>query len=434
MRKLKVVALVLAIVMLFAGCSLVSPDEERIAMQVIATVNGVQIYNYEVNEEDVASDVQQTLYYSGMSERDLTPEQLEEIYNDHRNYLLEGLVNDEVMLQKAAELGFVLTVEEKADLMVSAKAHFDSVRDSFVTQIEAEIAEAAAEEAGEEAVAETTEIELVEETDPAVVAEAEARLQELLEESKLSLDIYYEYLCEQELITKVRDYMIGLTEVSEQDARAWYDQTLAIQQEEMDEQAGSFEGLVYANKIYTYVPARVVAVRDVLLGFEQEESADLQAVYDEDDMGTYEDLLGLLLLSSGDYIAMAVDIKARMEDGEAIDDIVAELSVDAQFISEPNGAKGYVVDPRTETYSAEFVEAAQGLVSVGDVSDPVADYKGVHVLQLIEVYTPGVVAFDVLKELIKTALQPGAEQDMYLQMLDAWIEEADIEYFYNRMG
>ena len=146
MRKIKVVALLLALVMLLAGCSLVSPDEERIAMQVVATVNGTQIYNYEVSEEDVAASVQQTLYYSGMSENDLTPEQLEETYNDHRTFLLEQLVNDEVMLQKAAELGFVLTEDEKAEIMVIAIDYFDSVRESIVAQIKAENAEAAGED------------------------------------------------------------------------------------------------------------------------------------------------------------------------------------------------------------------------------------------------------------------------------------------------
>ena len=444
MKKIKVVALLLAVVMLFAGCSLVSPDEERIAMQVIATVNGVQIYNYEVNEDDVADSVAQMLYYSGMSEKDLTSEQLEEVYNDQRTYMVEALVGDEVMLQKAAELGYVLTEAEKADLMVSAIEHFDSVRDSFVTQIETEIAEAAAEAAGEdgeeEAVEEATEQvdeeAVVEETPPApaVVAEADARLANLLEESRLSLDIYFEYLCEQELISKVRDYMTGLTQVTEQDAKAWYDQTLAIQQGEMDEQAGSFEELIYANKIYTYVPARVVAVRDVLIGFDDELALEAKDMYNSENREGYDDFLNVLLANADDFIATASDIKARMEASESIDDIVAQMSVDMPNISDPSPSMGYLIEDRTTTYSAELIAAAQGLENVGDVSEPFADYDGVHVLQLVQVYESGVVSFDELRDSIIKALQPGAEQDMYQQMLEAWVQEADIEYFYNRMG
>ncbi|MBT3319851.1 MAG: hypothetical protein HN948_02615 [Clostridia bacterium] len=439
MRKIKVVALLLALVMLLAGCSLVSPDEERIAMQVVATVNGTQIYNYEVSEEDVAASVQQTLYYSGMSENDLTPEQLEETYNDHRTFLLEQLVNDEVMLQKAAELGFVLTEDEKAEIMVIAIDYFDSVRESIVAQIKAENAEAAGEDDSDILVYEPgDDIDaLLEEqttTDPAVLAEAEARLQALLEESRLSIDIYFDYLCEQELISKVRDYMTGQAEVTDQDAQTWYDQTLAIQQEEMDAEPGVFESLVYSKKIYTYVPGRIVAVREVILAFDEVQSSDVQALYTVDDMDAYDDMIDLILTSSGDHLTMAADIKARMQAGETIEDIVTELSVDAAYIAEPNTEKGYLIDSRTLAYSAEFVEAALGLQSIGDVSEVVVDYKGVHVLQLIKVYESGVVSFDDLKDSILTALLPSAEQDMYQQMLETWVEEADVKYFYNRLG
>ncbi len=347
-------------------------------------------------------------------------------------------MNDEVMLQKAAELGYVLTESEKADLMVSAVEYFDSVRDSFVAQIETEIADAAGEDSEILVYEPGDDIDaLLEEdapVDPAVLAEAESRLQELLEESRLSIDIYFDYLCEQELIAKVRDYMTGLTDVTEQDAKTWYDQTLAIQQEEMDAAVGSFEELVYASKIFTYVPARVVAVQDVLIGFDELLSTEAKEMYNSENREGYDDFLNVLLSNSGESIGMAVSIKERIAAGESIEDIVAELSVDMPNISTPSPAKGYLIESRTTTSSAELVAAALGLENIGDVSESFVDYDGVHVLQLIEVYEPGVVTFDDLSESIKTALQPSAEQDMYQQMLEGWIEEADIKYFYNRMG
>ena len=60
----------------------------------------------------------------------MNPEDLQEMYDGQREFLLEMLVNDEVMLQKAAELGLTLTEEEKAQKMIAeqkkiAKLHGD---------------------------------------------------------------------------------------------------------------------------------------------------------------------------------------------------------------------------------------------------------------------------------------------------------------------
>jgi hypothetical protein len=437
MRKLRVVALVLACVILLAGCSLVRPDEERIAMQTVATVNGTQIYKYEVNEDSVASSVQEILYYSGQSESDYSPEQLEEMYSEQRNSILDTLVEEEVMLQKAAELGYVLTEEEKADLMVTAEEYFDRVLDSFISQIEAENAEAAGQDAAEEGDIEiiTNDPDSEEETppDPEVVAEAEERLQEVLDENRMSLEIYHEYLCEQELIGQVKEYMRGLAEVTDEDVKTWYDQTLAIQQEEMDAMNGPFEDLVSLNKIYTYVPQRIVAVRDVLIAFDETLASQAKVIYDSDDMEAYNDFMSDLLEKNSDSMTTAMNIKARIEAGEEISDIVDELSVDMENISEQSTPKGLLIDPRTTSYSSDYVEVAQGLKNIGDIAEPFANYEGVHILQLVEVYEPGVVPFEELKDSIKTALRPGAEQDKYQELLEAWVEEADIKYFYNRL-
>ena len=49
MNKLKITVLLVALIMVFSGCSLVSVDEERVANQVVASVNGEEIYKYEID-------------------------------------------------------------------------------------------------------------------------------------------------------------------------------------------------------------------------------------------------------------------------------------------------------------------------------------------------------------------------------------------------
>lgn len=437
MRKIKIVALVLVCVMLLSGCSLVSPDEEKIAMQVVATVNGVEIYKYEVeaDAEDYAR------YYYGIDPESVSEEE-RDVYQDLENSVLEDFVASEVLLQKAAELGFELTADEKAENLVRAKDYFVSIKDSFITQVEAETAQTAVEEATKETDEATEEPaeELVEEAeqaqivvDPEVLAEAEIRYQEYIVETRLTQDMYYEFLCEQDLVSQVRDYIFSLAEVTDDAVQTWYDQTLAMQQEEMDAAAGSFESLVNANSIYTYIPQTIVAVRDMLIAFDEELALQAEDLFYAGEMDAYDDFLDILLVSSSDYFVSAIDVKQRIEGGELIEDIIAELSESEQNIRELSPKNGYLIDPRTINYAETYKDSALGLEAIGDVSEPFADYKGVHILQKIKVYEPGVIAFDDVKDSIKTALLPGAEQEMYEKLLEEWIDEADIKYFYNRL-
>jgi hypothetical protein len=52
----------------------------------------------------------------------------------------------------------------------------------------------------------------------------------------------------------------------------------------------------------------------------------------------------------------------------------------------------------------------------------------------MKVYEQGVVPFEDIAESIKAALLPGAQEDMYNQTLEQWMDEAKITYYYNRLN
>ena len=454
MKITKIVALLLVCALLLGGCSLVSIDSDKVANQVVARVNGTEIYKYEISEDEINYNVEYQSYYAQQLGIEYTQEQLDQMIIDARESALQERVKAEVLLQKAVELSIALTDEEKADNMKEAQDYLDYLKQLFVDQVEQEIADAEAEAAAadttgnttaddtaDSADADTTTDTSVDEpeateapTDPAVLAEAETRYQDYLEKARITLDSYYEELCNQDIIAKVREYCTGFASVTDEEVRTWYDQTLEVQKQEMDEAAGVFESKISGSNIYVYVPQRIVAVRDILIAFDDTLAGDLKTAYDEDNTSQYDALMTASLNQYSDYITTAAEIKSRLDGGEAAADIVEELSAQMENIFDNTPDYGYVIDPRTTSYSENYIKAATKLETVGESSEPFADYDGIHLLVLMKVYEPGVIPFEDLKDSIKTALLPGKQEEKYNEMLDQWIEESKIVYYYDRLN
>ncbi len=449
MKTTKIVALLLACALLLGGCSLVSIDPEKVADQVVARVNGTEIYKYEISENDILSNVQYQAYIAQQMGINYTQDDIDDMIVEARESTLQDRVKAEVMIQKADELGIALTEDEKAENMQEAQDYLDYLLESFVSQVEQEIADAEAEATEEELAADDTtdttaddtadetteEPEATEEpTDPAVLAEAQTRYQDYLEENRVSIDSKYQDLCRQDIVTKVRDYMTSFAAVTDEEVRTWYDQTLELQKEEMDADPAIFGQKIAGSKIYTYVPQRIVAVRNILIAFDDTLSTDLKTAYDEDVISQYDALLNAALSEFSDYTDEAAEIKSRLDSGENAADIVEELSAQMDNISDSTPDYGYIIDPRTTSYSENYVKAATSLETVGETSNPFADYDGIHVLVLMKVYEQGVVPFEDIADSIKAALLPGAQEDMYNQMLEQWMDEIKITYYYNRLN
>jgi hypothetical protein len=228
--------------------------------------------------------------------------------------------------------------------------------------------------------------------------------------------------------------MTSFAEVTDEEVRTWYDQTLTLQQEEMDADPAIFGQKIAGSKIYTYVPQRIVAVRNILIAFDDTLSESLKTAYDEGEAGQYDVLLNAAISESSDLITEAADIKERLDSGEAAADIVEELSSQKENIFDNTPDYGYIIDPRTTDYSENYVKAATSLETVGETSVPFVDYEGIHVLVLMKVYDQGVVPFEDIADSIKAALLPGAQEDMYNQMLEQWMDEAKITYYYKRLN
>ena len=134
MKKIySLLALTMALLMMLTGCSMVQINADRDGQTVVAVVNGKDIL-----KKDYVESFQRTLIQSGMD-----PNNLNGISDEYVAYYaaaaLETMINQEVMLLKAKEMGLdTLTEEEKAEIQKEYDEIMQTMRETAVTMIEAD--------------------------------------------------------------------------------------------------------------------------------------------------------------------------------------------------------------------------------------------------------------------------------------------------------
>jgi hypothetical protein len=443
MKKLKIVALVLACALVFSGCSMFSVNEDRIQKQTVATVNGVPITRQQVEfAVTMSGTYQYYMYYYGITEKDIEDNaEVKKWYQELVSTTLDELVANEVMLQKAPGLGIALTDEEKQEQRKTADDEFVAIKDQIRTEVEQELAPSASpEESVSPEATVSPEVTATAEASPspttaadkaAIDAEVEKRYQEMLGESMFTPDTYYEYLCDQKLVSKVKENINGLAQVTDEDAKKWYDDSLTVQQTSMDKTPAKFAEDMGNNLICVYVPEDTIAVKHVLIKYKDQDLAETaQQLYTD---GKKEEAMKMLQGQIDALMPEMKDIEQRLKNGESIDTLIAEFGEDEGMTQSPADVIGYLVGESTANYVSEFKDAALKLTSVGQVSDPVATYYGLHVLQTIKVYTKGVLPYEGLKDAIKTALLPSEQHEKYNELIAQWKSESSITYNRGRL-
>lgn len=111
MRGHKLGLLILVLILsavLISGCSLVKVNPERAAGQVVATVNGVEITQGQIDQRLEGFKN----YYTNMDPNFFKSTEGKEILKNYEKQVLDGLIDYELANQKAAELNISVSQEE----------------------------------------------------------------------------------------------------------------------------------------------------------------------------------------------------------------------------------------------------------------------------------------------------------------------------------
>ena len=437
MQKKALLALMLAAVMLLSGCALVTVDEAVDNARTVIDVNGEIITKGQLNNM-----VQNKIYenqllnsYLGLS---YLPTTASAVVDD----LVQDQIETMVTRQKAAELGLdVMTDEENEEIQATAQENYDAQLDQIAAYYFSD-----------------SELE-----EDALRAECETYAQE---NGYASLEDYVESATDSKAVEKLRADAIKDVTVTEEDLEAALSDRIISDQATYDNSLSTYGYNVNNNTTVYYTPAGYRYVKQILIQFTEEDNtavtdaqsalttaqsalttaqADLDNAAEDADT---EALQAAVDQAQADVDAAQAAVDAALETAyaniqEKTDEVYAAATAeDADFdalvaeYNEDTGMPeaGYAVCEGYTYLTPSFTEAAMALENVGDVSEPVKSDYGYHIIQYSADIPEGNATVDDVRETLTNELLTARQDETYEAAVDAWVEEANVTTYLDRMG
>ena len=123
------------------------------------------------------------------------------------------------------------------------------------------------------------------------------------------------------------------------------------------------------------------------------------------------------------------EIYARLDKGEAFEDLIAEYGTDPGMQNEENLKNGYKVHADSIIYDAAFTAGAfqERMQKPGDWSDPVVGSFGIHILYYLDDVPGGLIMTDSIHDEIAQVLSSQKLNDAYNAVCDEWAAQLTIE-------
>lgn len=412
MKKINVLALVLALMLLLAGCAEKDP--------AVITVNGETMNKSALTEQldaQIAYNQQlNNLYLSYYGQSAGYPTDRATV----ADALATACMNTMVALQKAKELGLdQLTEEESAAVKENAQTEFDRIIASIAASDYADLAE---EEATGKAIA-------------------------FAKEKGVDLNSYIDSETKSMMLDKLQQEMIKDVTVTDEEVQAAYNKRVEEDKAFFDLNPEIFGD--YINQSYArpyYAPEGYRYVKHILLQFSEE---DLTVINQKRDALTMAaGAVGQAKNGQGDVDTAQKEMdaaQAAYEDAKAaarehlqprIDEILALATAEgadfdalvAQY-NEDTGmpAAGYAICTGYPSFVASFVNDGMALENIGDVSQPSFSDYGCHIIKYVGDLTAGAYESEAGLAEMKADMLYDAQNKVFDEKLAQWVSEADVK-------
>ena len=348
---------------------------------------------------------------------------------------IDTAVEDAILFQKLTELDMDLTDEERAQVEADNAAEWADAIEYCMTYYVG-VADDATDE--EKAEARLNAVALLE-----AMGYTES---ELLENALNALR--YE---------KAYAYMVQGAEVTEEDIQAAYEERVAADKAEFENDIAYYEAQQYYGYTSYYTPEGYRGVTHILLEVDQalldewqslaarleeqqdeveytDETADAENAGDAEAEPTAEPVTQEMVDAAYAAIIASVqetidEIFAKLEAGTPFADLVAEYGTDPGMTVEPNKSEGYAVHLDSILWDPAFVAGAFSVDEVGAVAQPVVGSYGVHIIQYTRDIPAGPVELtDDLRAAIADEVLASKESELFNATLSAWKSEAEVVY------
>lgn len=450
-RKILIISLLMAIVLTLSACNLVIKDPEVDARQVIVSVNGEEVLKERF-----------TQYYSNAYNQEYAMQQLYQQYGLVQQINVDGeavledtavaVARDLVMRQKGKELGLdTFTVQEETEIQTAADEQFEDllgqIKDEFFPDTEL------------------------------VDAELDAALRDKAAELSITMEDIVQSEQNNKLHEKLREYATRDVTLSDEEIQADFDQKVESARASYESDPSAYGNAVNGGQTVYYAPAGYRFVKQILVQFTQEDQdaigalnaelaplsvaledaqAAVDALSDADFQGATEDgdsqsapleLENALKEAQSNYDAKNAELTARKNAAyaailpranEAYAKAVAEDADFDALIEEYNDdagqpAQGYAVSADFTGFDEAFMEPAMALEHIGDVAEPSQGIYGYYIVQYAADIPEGAAPLGEVRQGIYDNLLTAKQDAAFTQAGDAWVAEADVKTYTDRM-
>lgn len=373
---------------------------------VVAEFNGGQLMSDAVLAE---YNEQLTDYlFAGYSEEEVAPVLLEEV--------LRYMVSDQILSAKAKEMGLYQLNSVDQERIV-AQAQQD-----YAEQVE--FYENFVYEAGM--------------SDDQLAAAAQAYL---LEMEGVTLETVQADIEEGWWMQKLYDEMVKNVSVASGDILAAYNAKLEAQKENFTAYPEEFELASINGEPILYNLDNYRAVRMLLLPFESADAmlavADISEEIAELNPETDAQQIAEMQAQLDGYYAFAEttgqEVLGKLQAGG---DFIALLDQYGDDIGMKDAAvreRGYYVSADSLLWSRSMIDAAMALAKPGEISGLVRTDEGVCILQYVGAVQPGTVDMAKVYDAISEETLEEARYLAYENQVSAWLEEAGVQYYPERL-
>ncbi len=390
MKKLiRLLAVALAVMML-AGCSLVTVNEEKI---VVATVGDETITKAEFNEGFNALLSQ----YGYTQDSEEIADQIKTL---KENYIAQ-MVEDKVLERKIKELGLdQVTDEEKAAAEQEIQDWYDEQYAALVENFKTD---------------DTVE-------DPE--AKAAETIENYLSQYGLTLDQMKENSVASISSDKLYDYVTKDVTVTEEEAKIEFANKVAAAKEKYDADLSAYVSDFENGATIYYTPKGCYYIKHILISLTDEQKQDIKNLRADDDetvAATADEKREEYLLTIREK---AESVLKLVDEGGDFEALMEEYGEDPGMKNEAY-KNGYLTYAGDTGFVTEFADACAALTEDGMTSGLVASDFGYHIIRRVSTVPSGEATFEDVKDSLMESMLTDKKSTTYDQQVEAWVKEVN---------
>ncbi|MDB2160979.1 peptidylprolyl isomerase [Clostridium butyricum] len=322
------------------GCKMIEKTPEAIQKTVYATVGDEKITKADMDEEMKATiDQLKQQYGDDYANNEKIKDQLKQMKVQYLN----AMVNEKLMLKNAESVGVTPTDDE-----------LNEYSDKQIEQLKQAYPD-------------------------------DAQLQQVLEANGFTEDSYKDYAKKQYKLQKVQEAITADVEVTDDDAKAYYDE----------------------NKDSQYTVGAGANAAHILIA---EKGSDGNIDFDAS-------------------LAKANEVKAKLDAGADFAQLASEYGTDGT--KDKGGDLGFVAYNQAN-YDQDFLAGFKQL-SEGQISDPIKSQFGYHIIKATGIKDEVVTPFDDVKEQIKSQLLQQQQSKAFNDKISEWKDAAKVKTYEDKL-